>query len=262
MRWLLAAFAWLYVLAAVVLPVGTLIWAALVNFITVDPALMAFDFRHFQYILSEYPKTWIALRNSLLLAVVSATLCCLLGVGIGWVVARRRGWVQKFLDQAAMIPLSVPSMVVALGLLWAYAGTWWMPVYGTIWILLIAYVTHYLPFGVRAASGGFRQLHPELEEAARVLGAGWLRALRTIAVPLLWPTLAASWTLVFVLALQEVSASILLYSSRSTVLSVAVFDLWEAGNVNGLAALSVMQLLVTFSALAVLSWSRRRGIAA
>ncbi|HEX3349208.1 MAG TPA: ABC transporter permease subunit, partial [Acetobacteraceae bacterium] len=169
---------------------------------------------------------------------------------------------RPFLDQASMFPLAVPSMVLALGLLWAYAGTWWVPVYGTIWILLIAYVTHYLPFGARAVAGGLRQLHPELEEAARVSGAGWTRALRTVVLPLLWPTLAGVWTLVFVLALQEVSASILLYTSRTTVLSVAVFDLWEAGNVNGLAALSVMQLIVTFAAIGVLTATRRREIPA
>ncbi len=87
-----------------------------------------------------------------------------------------------------------------------------------------------------------RQLHPELEEAARVSGAGWGRALRSVVLPLLWPTLAGTWTLVFVLALQEVSASILLYTSRTTVLSVAVFDLWEAGNVNGLGGADVCSL--------------------
>lgn len=261
-RWGLAALAWLYVLAAVALPVATLVWAAFVDFLTVDPKLMRFGFGHIHYVLFDYPKTWIALRNSIGLGVAAATLCCALGVGIGWVVVRARSRLRPFLDQASMFPLALPSMVLALGLLWAYAGTWWVPVYGTIWILLIAYVTHYLPFGVRAVGGGLRQLHPELEEAARVSGAGWLRALRNVVLPLLWPTLAGTWTLVFVLALQEVSASILLYTSHTTVLSVAVFDLWEAGNVNGLAALSVLQLFVTFLAIVVLSRVRRREIAA
>ena len=261
-RWVLAGFAWLYVTAALVLPVGTLAWAAFVNFLTIDPGLMAFDLRHVRYVLFDYPKTWLALGNSLKLAAGTATLCCMLGLGIGWVVVRSHSQLRWFLDQASMVPLSVPSMVVALGLLWAYAGTWWVPVYGTIWILLIAYVTHYLPFGVRAAGAGLRQLHPELEEAARVAGASWLRALCTVVVPLQWPTLASAWTLVFVLALQEVSASILLYTSNTTVLSVAVFDLWEAGNVNGLAALSVLQLLVTFAAIALLTLLRRRNLPA
>jgi iron(III) transport system permease protein len=261
-RWGLVAFAWLYVLAAVVLPVATLVWAAFVDFLTVDPRLMHFGLGHIRYVLFEYPKTWLALKNSLALAAGAATLSCALGVGIGWVVVRTRSRLRFFLDQVSMFPLALPSMVLALGLLWAYVGTWWVPVYGTIWILLIAYVTHYLPFGVRAVGGGLRQLHPELEEAARVSGAGWVRALRSVVLPLLWPTLAGTWTLVFVLALQEVSASILLYTSRTTVLSVAVFDLWEAGNVSGLAALSVLQLFVTFLAILVISRVRQREVAA
>ena len=91
-------------------------------------------------------------------------------------------------------------------------------------------------------AAAMRQLHPELEDSARVCGAGLLATLRRVVLPLTRPSLAAVWTLVFVLALQEVSASILLYTSRSTVLAVAIFDLWEAGNVNALAALGVLQL--------------------
>lgn len=259
-RWGIAGLVWLYVLASVGLPVATLAWAAFVDFLTVDPALMRFGLEHIRYVLFTYPKTWLALRNSVVLAAAAATLCCALGLGVGWVVVRGRGRLRGVLDQASMFPLALPSMVLALGLLWAYAGTRLVPIYGTIWILLIAYWTHYLPYGVRAAAGGLRQLHAELEEAARVCGAGWTRSLRTIVLPLLSPTLSASWTLIFVLALQEVSASILLYTNRTTVLSVAVFDLWEAGNVNGLAALSVMQLAVTFVALVVLSRLRRRQL--
>jgi iron(III) transport system permease protein len=206
-RYVLAAFAWAYIVAAVLLPVATITWAAFVNFLTLDPALIGFDFRHVTYILFDYPKTWLALRNSLMLAFLGATLCCGLGLAIGWAVVRSRSRLRPVLDQAAMLPIAIPSMVLALGLLWAYAGNRWIPIYATIWILLLAYVTHFLPFAVRAATGGLRQLHPELEEAASVFGAGWFRRLRGIVAPLLLPTLASAWTLIFVLALQEVSAS-------------------------------------------------------
>lgn len=258
----LAVFVWLYVVVAVILPVMTLIWAALVNFITVDLKLMAFDLRHFRYVLFTYPKTYLAAQNSLLLGVATATLVCAIGLGVGWVVVRTRSRARGFLDQVSMMPLALPSIVLALGLLWTYVGFAVLPIYGTIFILLVAYVTHYLPFGVRAASGALRQLHPELEDAARVSGAGLMTTLRLVVFPLTRPTLMAAWTLLFILAMQEVSASILLYSSRSTVLSVAVFDLWEAGNVNALAALSVMQLAVTFVALALVLRTRQREVAA
>jgi iron(III) transport system permease protein len=261
-RYLLAALCWVYVAAAVILPVLTLLWAALVNFITADPRLMAFDLRHFRYVLFTYPKTLIATLNSLTLGVATATLVCGLGLAIAWIALRTRSPIRGALDQLSTMPLAIPSMVLALGLLWTYVGLKLLPIYGTIFILLVAYVTHYLPFGVRASAGALRQLHPELEDAARVSGAGLVKTLALIVFPLTRPTLAATWTLLFILAMQEVSSSILLYSSRSTVLSVAVFDLWEAGNVNALAALGVLQLAVTFVALAFVAGARRQAIAA
>jgi len=159
-----------------------------------------------------------------------------------------------------MMPLAIPPMVLALGILWSYVGVTW--IYGTIAILLIAYVTHYLPIGLRAASAALRQIHPELEDAARVSGAGFVRSLVLVLLPLSRPTLAAAWTLLFILCLQEVSSSILLYSNSSTVLSVAVFDLWEAGNVNALAALSILQLVIGFAVLVLVSRFRQREVAA
>jgi iron(III) transport system permease protein len=261
-RWLLAGFVWLYIGLAVALPVATLIWASLVNFLTTDPALMAFDLRHFSYVLFTYPKALLAARNSLLLGVVTASLIVVLSVGAGWVAVRGRNLGATAVEYLAMAPLAIPSIVLALGVLWTYAGLKLLPIYGTIAILLVAYLAHFLPFGVRAVSGALRQLHPELEDAARVSGAGLLHTLRRVVFPLTRPTLAAVWTLVFVLALQEVSASILLYTSRSVVLSVAMFDLWEAGTLNGLAALGVMQLAITFATLSLLIPLRQRGVAA
>jgi iron(III) transport system permease protein len=260
--WALAGLAWLYVGLAVALPILTLLWAALVNFITADPRLMAFDLRHFSYVLFSYPKTGIATRNSLVLAGLAATLICGLSLLIGWCVVRGRSRASSLLDQIGMMPLAIPPMVLALGILWTYVGLRWLPIYGTIGILLLAYVTHYLPIGLRAASGALRQLHPELEDAARVSGAGFLATLTRVVLPLVRPTMVATWTLLFVLCLQEVSSSILLYSSGSTVLSVAVFDLWEAGNVNALAALSVLQLAITFAVLLLVAGLRRREVGA
>ncbi|HET7879285.1 MAG TPA: ABC transporter permease subunit, partial [Acetobacteraceae bacterium] len=102
-RWLLAGCAWGYVFAAVILPVATLIWASLVQFITIDPALMQFDLRHFRYVLFEYPKTYIALKNSLLLGAATATCVCALGLGISWVVVRSRSVLRGGLDQLSMV---------------------------------------------------------------------------------------------------------------------------------------------------------------
>jgi iron(III) transport system permease protein len=172
------------------------------------------------------------------------------------VVLRGRGRGRGVLDTLSMVPLSMPAMVFALGLLWVYVAVP-LPIYGTLGILLIAYTTHYLPFGVRAAGAALRQLHPELDEAARVSGATWLHAMRRVTLPLLRPTVIAAWALLFVMAMQEVSSSILLYSSRSVVLSVAVFDLWENGNPSDVAALGFVQLAVGFVVVGLLLRLRR-----
>src|SRR5208283_30255 len=119
--------------------------------------------------------------------VLTGTIVCALGFCVSWVVSRGRGFGRAALDPLSLVPLAIPAMVFALGLLWVYVAVP-LPIYGTLGILLLAYVTHYLPFGVRTAGAALRQLHPELEEAARVSGATWLHAMRRITLPLLRPT--------------------------------------------------------------------------
>ena len=261
LRRLRAAVAWLYVALATVLPLIALLWAASSAFITADIRLMRFTSQHFAYVLRDYPKTWLAAGNSVLLGILTASLVSLLGLAVSWIVLRTRHRGRSLLDQLSMIPLSMPAMVFALGLLWVYVKVP-LPIYGTIAILLIAYATHYLPFGVRATSAALRQLHPELEEAARVAGASWLRTMRKITLPLVQPAMLAAWVLLFVMSMQEVSSSILLYSSHSIVLSVAVFDLWENGNPGDVAALGFLQLIASSVIVgAVLGMRQRRGFA-
>jgi iron(III) transport system permease protein len=253
--------AWSYVALATVLPLIALLWAASSAFITADIRLMRFTSQHFVYVLRDYPKTWLAAGNSVLLGVLTASLVSLLGLAVSWIVLRTRHRGRSLLDQLSMVPLSMPAMVFALGLLWVYVQVP-LPIYGTIGILLIAYATHYLPFGVRATSAALRQLHPELEEAARVAGASWLHAMRRITLPLVQPAMLAAWVLLFVMSMQEVSSSILLYSSHSIVLSVAVFDLWENGNPGDVAALGFLQLITSAVVVGVvLGMRQRRGFA-
>jgi iron(III) transport system permease protein len=260
-RRLRAGMAWFYVALATVLPLIALLWAASSAFITADIRLMRFTPQHFAYVLRDYPKTWLAAGNSLLLGILTASLVSLLGLAVSWIVLRTRHRGRSLLDQLSMVPLSMPAMVFALGLLWVYVRVP-LPIYGTIAILLIAYATHYLPFGVRATSAALRQLHPELEEAARVAGASWLRTMRKITLPLVQPAMLAAWVLLFVMSMQEVSSSILLYSSHSIVLSVAVFDLWENGNPGDVAALGFLQLIVSSVIVGVVLGIRhRRGFA-
>ena len=259
-RRLRAAVAWSYIMLATVLPLMALLWAASSAFVTANLALMQFTTQHFAYVLFDYPKTWLAVSNSVLLGILTASVVSLLGLAVSWIVLRARHRATGVLDQLSMVPLSMPAMVFALGLLWVYVRVP-LPIYGTISILLIAYATHYLPFGVRTTGAALRQLHPELEEAARVAGASWFRTMRRITLPLVQPAVLAAWVLLFVMAMQEVSSSILLYTSHSVVLSVAVFDLWENGNPSDVAALGFLQLAVSFAVVGgVLGLRQRRAL--
>ena len=251
--------AWTYVALATLLPLMALLWAAISAFVTANPKLMRLTGEHFAYVLFSYPKTWLAMGNSVLLGVMTASLVALLGLAVSWIVLRAPRHGRVLLDQLSMLPLSMPAMVFALGLLWVYVRVP-LPIYGTIAILLIAYCTHYLPFGVRAIGAALRQLHPELEEAARVAGASWLRTMRRITLPLVQPAVVAAWVLLFVMAMQEVSSSILLYTSHSVVLSVAVFDLWENGNPSDVAALGFLQLIVSFLVVGAALGVRQRQV--
>jgi iron(III) transport system permease protein len=124
-----------------------------------------------------------------------------------------------------------------------------LPIYGTLLIILLAYTGRYVPLGVRSASAAFRQIDPSLEETARVTGAGWLRTFRSVTLPLARPGLFAGWILVFVPALQELSASILLFSSGSITLAVAVYNLYETGYLEAVAALAVVTMVIITAAI-------------
>jgi iron(III) transport system permease protein len=124
-----------------------------------------------------------------------------------------------------------------------------VPIYGTIWMLLIAYISHYIPFGVRAASTGLAQIAPELEESSRIHGGSWLDTLWRIVIPLLKPALAVGWILMFVEFIRSLSLSILLYSNDSVVMPVVIYELYETGAYPALSAFSVLQTIMVFAAI-------------
>ena len=157
---------------------------------------------------------------------------------------------RRLLDYAALVPLGLPGIVMAVALIQFWLT---MPIalYGTLAILLLAYVGRYIPLGVRAANTSLRQIDPSLEESARVLGASWGRTLREITIPLIRPGLFAGWLLVFVPVIQELSASILLFSSSSITLAVAVYNLYETGYTEPVAALAMVNMAIIGLALLV-----------
>jgi iron(III) transport system permease protein len=246
-RWAVLGFAVLAFIVAIVLPYATLIAVSLSKSWGLD-FWKGLTLKNYNFILFEYNVTQRAILNSLGLATVAATIAVLLGAIIGWIDIRSRIPGRKLLDYAALIPLGLPGIVVAVALIQFWLA---MPLalYGTLAILLLAYVGRYIPLGVRAANSSLRQIDPSLEESAQILGASWLTTMREITLPLIRPGLFAGWLLVFVPVIQELSASILLFSSSSITLAVAVYNLYETGYIEPVAALAIINMLIIGAAI-------------
>ena len=204
--------------------------------------------QHYRFVLLEYDVTRRAIMNSLILAGAAATLAVLLGSLVGWLDLRTRLRGRTALDYVSLIPLGLPGIVVAVALI-----QFWLrmplPIYGTLLIILLAYTGRYVPLGVRSANAALRQIDPSLEETARITGGGWLRTFTSVTLPLARPGLFAGWLLVFVPALQELSASILLFSSGSITLAVAVYNLYETGALEPVAALAIVTMAIITAAI-------------
>jgi iron(III) transport system permease protein len=246
-RWAVLAFVVLTFIVAILLPYSTLIAVSFSKSWGLD-FWKGLTLANYKFILFEYNVTQRAILNSLGLATVAATIAVLLGAIIGWIDLRTRIPGRKLLDYFALIPLGLPGIVVAVALIQFWLA---MPLalYGTLAILLLAYVGRYIPLGVRAANSSLRQIDPSLEESAQILGASWLTTMREVTLPLIRPGLFAGWLLVFVPVIQELSASILLFSSSSITLAVAVYNLYETGYIEPVAALAMVNMAIIGAAI-------------
>ncbi len=147
------------------------------------------------------------------------------------------------LDFLAFSPIAMPGLVLGIAILWLYLVLP-VPVYGTLWILLIAYVTKYLPYGMRACSSSMLQIKKELEEASEASGASWPDTFRRVILPLLAPGFVAGWIYVITHSFRELSTSIMLYRSGTEVISIVLFELWDGGQYPQLAALGMVLVVI------------------
>ncbi len=242
-RWPVTILTSLVFVLALGLPLFTLIWQSF-YFKTIPNVSLISDFTLESYIyILKYPVFLSGLKNSAMLGVMSATIVVFLGFVMAWIVQRtnfRNAWT---LDAIAFIPIAIPSVIIGASILFAYIILP-IPVYNTIWILLIAYVTMYLPYGMRFASGGIIQIHKELEEVAEVSGATLMQTFRRILLPLMSPVLIAAWLYIFVMAVRELTASLFLAGPTTQVLGTISLTLWEEGGSFGnVAAISVIQII-------------------
>ncbi|HEY1364074.1 MAG TPA: iron ABC transporter permease [Xanthobacteraceae bacterium] len=245
-RYLTAALLLLYFLVVVLLPLLVLLWSSTQRFYAAPSwaALGRASLDAYRAVLA-LPQLADALWNTLLLALGSAVAVMLLSAVVSWVVLRTRIPGRWLLDGVASLPLVFPGLVLGLAIMVCYLALD-IGVYGTLWIILLAYVTRFLPFGMRYSSVSMLQIHKELEEAAAMSGASWGASFRRVVLPLLQPGLLAGAIYVAIVSIRELSSSILLYSPGTEVVSIMIWELWQNGEYVELSALGVMLVLALF----------------
>jgi iron(III) transport system permease protein len=245
-RYLTAALFIVYLAVIVLLPFLVLVWSSLQKFYSVPSvaALGAVSLDAYRTVL-DYPGVGTAVWNSLLLSFGTATIVMLVTSVLCWIVVRTRIPGRFALDNLASLPLVFPGLVLGLAIMICYL---WIDigVYGTLWIMLIAYVTRFMPYGMRYNATAMLQIHKELEESAALSGASWGTTFRRIILPLLMPGLVAGWIYVVIVSVRELSSSILLYSPGTEVVSIVIWELWQNGQYVELSALGVMLIAALF----------------
>lgn len=241
-RWPITGLVAVYLAVAALLPLLILLYVSTQRFYS-SPSLdglrsMTLD----PYAATlENEQTLRAFKNSLILGVGSATAVMLCMAVAAWVVVRTQIRGRSVIDALAFLPIAIPGLVLGVALLFVYLRIP-VPVYGTLWILFIAYFTRFMPYGMRTASISMVQIARELEESAQASGASWWQTFRRVIAPLLVPGLLAGWIYILIVSLRELSSSILIYSPGDEVLAIAIFEQYENGRFPELAALGVLMV--------------------
>jgi iron(III) transport system permease protein len=241
LRWVTFGIAVAFFVATVLLPVGQLLLSSFFQFFGFYQAdMLTLD--HYRNVWKSR-EFWGAARNTMLLGLIGATATMVLGGIVAYVTARTRWRGRKLIDVLAWLPWMMPGMVLGIGFLWGYALLpTAIPIYGTLWALLLAYMALGTPIAVRVMSSAYAQLSYDLEECSRVHGASWWQTLWKILVALAWPSFAVGWVLSFFGIMRELSASILLYSAGTEVLSVHMLRMWSGGKPEEVSVIGLMML--------------------
>ncbi len=258
-RWAFSAIILLNFTMTLLLPLIAMIWISVMPYVQ-PMRLQALDnatLQNFGTVLTS--RYYLSLvTTTLMVAAISATVTMLITLLAGWLAARRAPGGQM-IDQLVVVPLIFPGVVLGVALL-EVALRLPFPLYGTMWLIILAFIIHYMPFGMRYTYAGVLQIHPELEQAARVSGGRGWPVLWRILVPLLAPALASGWLFIFLLASKEMSLPLLLAGPSSQTISVAMFDLWGNGQIGEVAALGLLwALLMTLFGVVFFMISRRQS---
>lgn len=241
LKYLGTAVFFLHFLVVIIAPMSIMVWASLLPAYQTPSmeALSLVSLNAYREILS-FPWLGDALKNTFILVIICPTVTVLISAIIAWIVVRTRIPGRKILDGLAFIPHGMPGIVLAIAIMWLYLRLTFIPIYGTIWIIILALTTRYLAYGTRTMNGAMLQIHKELEEAANLSGASWVTTFSKITLPLLLPTVIAVWIWTAMHGVRELSMAVMLYSPDSRVLSVLIWDLWQSGEVPYTCAIGVM----------------------
>jgi iron(III) transport system permease protein len=244
-RYVLLGFVLVYIVFTVVAPIATVLAASFMSY-TWSGRLTMNNFNEL-FASGDVAQT---LWNSLRITFIAATLATVLALMVSWISQRTRLPGRTVLEYAVLSPIAVPGMAFAIGVMFL-----WLPspfaLYGTMWIVILAFIGRFTGYAVRTISGSLVQVHPELEESARVCGYGWFGTLRRITLPLIRPSIVSSWILLYSIFITELSMVILLHTTETRTISILTFETWYAGNFSLVSGLSLLQLLVGVAVMSV-----------
>jgi iron(III) transport system permease protein len=239
----------IYGFVVVILPLLALVEAALHDAAFIRNASALVDTAHmsgarFAAVVSS-AVVGAAAINTLIAAVAAALGGTVLVFIVAYLVERSRLPGRHILEYLVMAPSAVPSLVIGLGLLWMWVVVP-LPVYGTLWVLILAFITRFLPQGYRAVAATIGQVHPDLEQCALICGASRFTAVRRIILPLVRPGVAAAAFLILILSFRELTAALFLYTTNTRVLSVVIFEQYQNGALGEVAATSLLYTFFLF----------------
>ena len=241
-RWLFLAYSGVILMCSLGLPYLVLIQAAFARAWAQGLSWANFTLDNFYFLLFQHSSAKHAIVNTITYSASAATLALCLAISIAYMVSRRLVPFGNILTLFAFAPFVIPGIVLAIGFYAAYAPAPFA-LAGTATILVLAFVTRFLPIAYSNSSAAIRGINPEMEEAVQILGGSRLLAIRRVVAPLLKRSLLGAWLLVFIPACREVSSALFLYGPNTRTLSVLFFDMTEGGNFEQLAALGVILLL-------------------
>jgi len=251
----------LYFVLTLVLPIAILVWTSLLPYqARISPALVeVLNFDNYATFMRN-ARSFEAMKNSIIVALVSASLVVLFSFAVATYVTRTKGPWRTGIDLLAFAPMAIPGVMIGMALIFVYLTFDALPVYGTIWIIVIAFTTEYLAYGTRSANGVAVQVHPELEEAGRMSGAGAWRIQRRILIPLVLPAILAVWVWVFAHSLRALSAPLMLQGKDNTVMVTLLWGYWNTGEITIAAAIGVVLVGVLLIATAFWRSAASRGM--